>query len=400
MWGDRLAGDFAEELRRRRLVHGYSLAELAARVHYSKGHLSKIENRTKAATADLARACDAVLNAGGTLLALVGPPRPKRPAIGPPSPSQDPGRCAWSLVSYADSEDGADGAPDLDSTDFYASLFDRYREFGLRKRAADVLHSLVPQVELVRAAAQAADEPNLWLLTARYAEYTGWMAQEAGQERAAASFTELSAHYAARAHAPEFAHYARVRAAEFALYRRDAAKAVRLASPIARNPAVTGSVRSLAAEREAQGYALAGYELECCRALDRAAELHSTSGRDHRFGSQSISEPLIMATGSALLDLGRPAKASAVFDRHVHCVATTALRAWLRFELRRALAHATAGELDHGCELATALLSGITTVGSVTLRADLARLSRLLRASARPAARELRREIAAVLFSS
>jgi tetratricopeptide (TPR) repeat protein len=38
-------------------------------VHYSKGHLSKIENGVAAASADLAEACDAALRAGGRLIA-------------------------------------------------------------------------------------------------------------------------------------------------------------------------------------------------------------------------------------------------------------------------------------------------------------------------------------------
>jgi len=62
---------FHIELRRRRHAAGLSLADLAAATHYSKGYLSKVETGRKPANADLARRCDAALDAGGRLAALV-----------------------------------------------------------------------------------------------------------------------------------------------------------------------------------------------------------------------------------------------------------------------------------------------------------------------------------------
>src|ERR1044072_9303262 len=61
---------FGAELRRRRVATGWSLAVLAERVHYSKGHLGKVETGAKLPGSDLARRCDAVLDAGGRLVAL------------------------------------------------------------------------------------------------------------------------------------------------------------------------------------------------------------------------------------------------------------------------------------------------------------------------------------------
>ncbi|OKK17595.1 DNA-binding protein [Streptomyces sp. CB00455] len=62
---------FPAQLRRLRVERGLSLADLARRTHYSKGYLSKIETGSKRATADVARRCDEVLEAGGELLRLV-----------------------------------------------------------------------------------------------------------------------------------------------------------------------------------------------------------------------------------------------------------------------------------------------------------------------------------------
>ncbi|WP_330300103.1 nSTAND1 domain-containing NTPase [Streptomyces sp. NBC_00503] len=110
------AGDtappFPAQLRRLRVERGLSLADLARRTHYSKGYLSKIETGVKPVTADVARSCDRVLEAGGELLRLVpetegaeppagartgsaareAPPSPSGPAPGPPSDGACPYR--------------------------------------------------------------------------------------------------------------------------------------------------------------------------------------------------------------------------------------------------------------------------------------------------------------------
>ncbi|WP_232376335.1 helix-turn-helix domain-containing protein [Amycolatopsis aidingensis] len=73
---------FADRLRRLRRARGLSLSRLARLVHYSKGHLSRVENGGKAATPELALACDQALHAGGELHALVpGRMRGRRPGV-------------------------------------------------------------------------------------------------------------------------------------------------------------------------------------------------------------------------------------------------------------------------------------------------------------------------------
>ncbi|SDD51572.1 XRE family transcriptional regulator [Actinokineospora iranica] len=58
------------DLRRWRDRRGYSLAELARMIDYSKGHLSKIENNKEAPSPELVNAYDRALRANGQLLAL------------------------------------------------------------------------------------------------------------------------------------------------------------------------------------------------------------------------------------------------------------------------------------------------------------------------------------------
>src|SRR5689334_2389349 len=54
-------------LRTLRQARGLSLTALGARIHYSKGYLSKVELGGKPPTPDLATRCDRALDAGGAL---------------------------------------------------------------------------------------------------------------------------------------------------------------------------------------------------------------------------------------------------------------------------------------------------------------------------------------------
>src|SRR5690606_21206668 len=83
---------FGDELRRRRVLAEMTLAALAAKTGYSKGHLSKIESRRRRPTPALARRCDAALRAAGALVALGTAPARPQPAPDAPAPPLHP---AW-----------------------------------------------------------------------------------------------------------------------------------------------------------------------------------------------------------------------------------------------------------------------------------------------------------------
>jgi tetratricopeptide (TPR) repeat protein/transcriptional regulator with XRE-family HTH domain len=107
-WGDSvpdevLSPTFGAALRRVRRSAEVSLRSLGLQVHYSKGHLSKIENDIVPASLDLAEACDAALSASGRLIAAyhadmarlapqASPASPGAPFDVPPPPSHFIGR--------------------------------------------------------------------------------------------------------------------------------------------------------------------------------------------------------------------------------------------------------------------------------------------------------------------
>lgn len=71
--------NFGGELRRLRQQRGLSLKKFAQLVHYDPGYLSKIENGSKPPTATFAARCDAGLETGGLLSALVPAPLDHKP---------------------------------------------------------------------------------------------------------------------------------------------------------------------------------------------------------------------------------------------------------------------------------------------------------------------------------
>ena len=116
-------GTFGRELRRLRAAAGMSQAELANTLHFSKSYLSKVENGVKPPTMDLARRCETVLAADGTLVALcadanaaAGEPDSRgRTRVALPGPRQLPAslrllvgrdRECKMLTSFADSAAG------------------------------------------------------------------------------------------------------------------------------------------------------------------------------------------------------------------------------------------------------------------------------------------------------
>ena len=380
---------FGPELRRLRLAAGISLTDFASRLFYSKGHLSRIENGHQQPTTVLARRCDALLEAGGRLVALAQRPAREGGRVMPLSRRDTLAIAATTLAGMGAGLGAmpvpalADG-PDEEPAAVLRDLFAHIRRLGQMTNAATVLPMLTAQTRLVgqfAARAGAGQRGELLALAARYAEYTGWMTQEAGDEAGAAQWTRRSAELAEAVGDTEFAGYALIRQGLIAMYRQDHTATIELAQA-ARRTAVTAHVQSQAARREAQGHALAGDYSACMRCLDDAREL---AGRVQAgpsattLGPTHLVDPVAMITGWCLYDLGRPGTAAAQLDQQFARLAPAALRSQARYGLRRALAHAASGEIDESCRLTTQLLPVVNGIGSATVAVELRDLARLLR---------------------
>jgi transcriptional regulator with XRE-family HTH domain len=395
--------EFGDELRRRRVAAGLSLRDLSCLVHYSRGHLSKVETGRAIASIELVRLCDSALGSGGTLVGMAASALGRRRDAsrkkeGGPLMSGDPGMrwpvpparedlmpSGMPMIAIAiPSPDRISSSQAESAATTFTVLFSQLRQLGQQVFPAALLPTLIAQTQTLRGLAAAARNPArsiLLGLAARYAEYTGWIAQEMGEDHAALWWTDRAVRMAEAAGQPEMGAYALVRRALVGMYRGDAAETIDLARMAQADPRASERVRGLAALREAQGYALTADGGPCHKALERGREHLTRAANDpaaDMLGTSTVADPAAMVTGWCLHDLGRPADAAAVLDREITRLPDDAHKARTRFAARRALAYAVAGEVDHACQLTSGLLTDAQNLSSATIRLDLVRLSRAL----------------------
>jgi transcriptional regulator with XRE-family HTH domain len=407
---------FGEQLRKFRERAGVSLGELAVRTNYTKGYLSKIENGHKQANPALARLCDAALAAKGSLIRVV-PPSPSPSAAKPtatdvvlseilryqeePGP-EEPGLDAELVPAQRDRRGVASGPDTVAEFDArfvlardFAQRFGSTRVFPLVRTELEIL------VSLIRQMAPDEREESL-LLAARYAEFAGWMHQEAGDDKTAEEQTARAVRFSALTDDTDIGAYSFVRRAEIRMHQDDAEATIALSERAQATPLASDRVRGLAAQREAQGHALAGAETRCLDALDRSNVLLESAERagsaTHVLGSTKSPNSGAMVRAWCLHDLGRPAEAAELLEREIPAFAPGSIRARARFAARLALAHATDGELERTYQIADWLLDDLVRVDSATIRQDVRRLARTLaRWPGDPRVRALRPRLTEVL---
>ncbi|WP_307498712.1 helix-turn-helix domain-containing protein [Streptomyces sp. DSM 41037] len=383
---------FGAELRRARHEAGMTLTRLASAVHYSKSQLSKIENGHQRPSAHLARRCEVELNCPGRLTSLL--PGPSRTA-GSSAPGGPPSRrlvltagAATVLLAHgapgsasasASGEQTGDGA----LVDSARALLTHFRRMAQSCPPPAVLVPLAEQTRaLVALAADSGSQARhgLLLVASRFAEFTGWLAQESGDDEAARRWTDHAVRLAFEGGDHQLGHYGLVRRALMAYYRGHARETVDL-SAAAGNHRLAPRIRGLAAQQEAEGHALGGDHGASLRALDRARGLLAAADREEDptpLGPTHLPDSVAMFTGWCLYDLGRPAAAAEHLDAACASLPPQAHRNHARHGVRRALAHASAGEIDHACAIARTALTSASAVGSYTIGLDLRRLSGVL----------------------
>ena len=377
-----MAVSFGALLRERRVAAGISLGQFAKRVNYSKSYLSKLENDLKPPNPTVARLCDNVLDAGGTLIEAARERARKIAEVGGLDRRQMLAG-AGTLLGIA-LVGGPRPVPDESVVTGLRTSFEHLRVLGTQTSPAVVLEALIAQTRAVHGLARENPEPvrsRLLLLAGRMAEYTGWLSQEAGNEQDALGWTRHAADLARAGGDREIETYALVREAGLALYRQDPITTIDLARRAQATGRASARTLGLAARREAQGHALAGDRDAYERAMDRAVDYLDRSIVDigpYPVLGPSSGEPLALARGWALADLGKAAEAAALLDREVARVPVTNRRTRARFGARRSLAHALAGEIDQSCLTLADTLDDAAHVDSATIRMDLRELSRTL----------------------
>ena len=403
------AREFGHELRRLRTERGLSLAELASAVHYSKSHLSKVENGAKTAGPGLARRCDAALGAEGRLAGLAARTPTGASPHGDPPTAGDVEELVMNLrlagpsrigvVRRRDAHSGggpcvavwtlpAAESPDQIAPEVLASfrmMLGQMRRLGQHTSPSVLAPVVLAQTHALRsvaarAGAQQADEAVA--LAAHFALYAGWLAQESGDDRAARLWTGQAADLARAAGDTDLVAYTDVRRALGCLIRHDAANTVALAQHAAAT-ASTRRVRGLAAQRQAQGHAIAGEYAACRAALDQATVLldpasaddERSHGTDPVIGTSHVPDPAAAAEGWCLHDLGHSRLAAEILARELPRIPATAVRARARYGARLALALAAQREIEQACAVVAPVLADLPAIDSATVRVDLRRLA-------------------------
>jgi hypothetical protein len=385
---DALSSTFGVELRRQRMAAGLSLSRVATLVHYHKSYLSKVETGGKPPTRDLALRCEAVLGCAGQLTTLVPP------VSSPAEPGPD-GADAWTLSLAMDSNGNLTSVSPGFTTPgpcvpispvavaSFTVMYDQLRQLSQCMAPQVLLGMMLAPTQALCAAARecrSADRVQALAMAAHYAEYAGWIAQEAGDEARALWLTELAVRLATDAADQEMAAYGLVRRGLLAMYRGDAEGTIEpawRARVTTRSPRVAG----LAAQRQAQGHALGGDYDSCRRALDAAEGLLAEPVPPRvgpTLGTVNVTDPAAMALGWCLVDLGRPAAAIPVLRRELARIPASAHRSKARYGTRLAVALAESGEPEEACAVARPALDAFERTRSATTRGDLRRLARTL----------------------
>ncbi|MEU2543942.1 helix-turn-helix domain-containing protein [Streptomyces roseolus] len=346
-------GDFGVVLATLRARRGWSVREVARRTHVSEGQICNLENGLRNPTPSVAAACDAAFGTGGELVELVG--RGRRGV-------RDEGTVETGPVAAG-----------------YERVLRELKDVGRSTGPRFVTASLKSITRILTDAAPRAvgeQRAELWLLASRFAEYTGWMAQEAGDPAEALRRTNLAVRWGARGGDETVAAYALVRKASIAQHRGDGAAAIGCAAQAAGHPAADPVIRAHAARRAAQAHARRGDAGACREALEefRGHGAEAVGGRSPHWGPRVENGNPLLLEASCMLGLGRFEEAADLFaaERGRRSALPSDGNSRARFAVRQATALAGAGRVDDACQIVEAALPVIRRIDSATVRAELA----------------------------
>ncbi|MEV5970127.1 helix-turn-helix transcriptional regulator [Streptomyces sp. NPDC051921] len=365
-------GDFGVVLATLRARRGWSVRELARRANVSDGQICNLESGLRNPTPAVAAACDAAFGAGGELAELAAPRRRGVPT-----------------------EEVVETGPVVTG---YERVLRELKDIGRSTGPGFVTASLKSITRILTDAGSLAvgeERAEIWLLASKFAEYTGWMAQEAGNPAEALRWTNTAVRWGARGGDETVAAYALVRKAFIAQHRGDSGAAIGFADQAAAHPAADPVIRAQAARRAAQAHARRGDAEACGEALARfrshTAEV--VGGRTPHWGPRVENGNPRLIEASCMLSLCRFELAADLFAAELCAVGLSASepsaadpfaaeRALLpavptdsnsraRFAVRQATALAGVGRLDDACRIIEATLPVIRRIDSATVRAEL-----------------------------
>ncbi|MGH8932897.1 MAG: helix-turn-helix domain-containing protein [Egibacteraceae bacterium] len=247
-----------------------------------------------------------------------------------------------------------------------------------------VVASQMGFIDRLRKGARDTVRNELLTVGARYAEFAGWLYQDAGDAHAAMYWTDRAMEWAHEALNHMLVSYLLMRKSHQARDQRDTERVIGLAQAAQHvSGPLTARVRALAVQEEAQGHALAGDEVSCHRKLDEALELVARSHRDGvpapgqgRYCTEVYIE---LQRANGWLELGHPRRAIHLYETQLAKLPAVQQRDSGVYKARHAIAHA-AGDPEQAAAIGHIALAIARDTGSTRILAELHRLDAALAA--------------------
>jgi transcriptional regulator with XRE-family HTH domain len=322
------------------------------------------------------RAVLQMLGALATGAALDGPPL-RRPPVVP--------------VAHASevADHFARAFPELSTADW---LLGPHEVLGTVGGHLDLIQQLLPNLA-------GARRVRLLQVGARYAEFASWLNQDSGNVRAATHWADRAMEWAQEVGNLHMVSYVLVRKSDQAAATRDAPRTIGLVqSALQHGRRLTSRGRAVALQQLAVGYALAGDEVACQRALDTAAQLAERGQLEQDEGPGRYCTPAYVEIQRAAtwIELGRPERAIDLFEDSLATLPSVHRRDRGVYLARLASAYALGGSPDTSVGKGWEAWTVAQATGSRRITTELDQLgSRLTRWESMPQVSQLLKELKA-----
>jgi len=233
----------------------------------------------------------------------------------------------------------------------------------------------------------AAGDGRAELLTvgARYAEFAGWLHQDAGNLQEAAYWSDRAMGWAEAAGKDLMVSYVLIRKSNQASSQGDANRTLGLARAALRGQdRLSPRARALALRQEARGQALSGDSTGCARALDAAREQAAAPedrGEEDRILTGYCTPAFVeMEAADCAMLLGQPDEAVVTFQRGLAGLPAQYQRDRAVNLARLAVAYAASREPERACAVAQEAAAMVHGTWSARAVGELRRLPTLLSA--------------------
>ncbi|MGP4112526.1 hypothetical protein ACTWP5_16645 [Streptomyces sp. 4N509B] len=254
--------------------------------------------------------------------------------------------------------------------------------FGARQAIPSALHQARSIMNALETASGSPREA-LIRIGSRLAEFLGWLFQDQGDFKASGFWSDRSMEWAQEAADDHMQSYVLFRKANQAIAQTNAQKAVGLARAAQRVPGITPKIAALAAQQEAQGYALMGNPKASLAKFDEAhspAATPSEPAADGTLDTAYCTPTYIeIQRANCWIDLGEPLRAIQLLEAELAALPELYRNDRGVYLARLARAYIKAGEAERGAEAATKALAIVGQTGSARTMNELAAVARIAR---------------------